>query len=530
MSAPERNAGPRFIHILVLATLLWGGGYVFRDLWEPDEARYAYVAREMRQSGDPSMLTRHGEPYAHKPPLMFWLINLFAFATGGHIGSVAARLPSLLGAVLALWATAGLARRWAGGEAAWPTIAVLGTSYLFYFQGSMGQIDALLCGLEMMALWCLFRYNDERRAWLPAAAYAFMGLGILAKGPVGFLVPLGAYIAGTAAAGERDRLKRWHFAWGPLLTLAFPAAWLLWAFLAGAPEAYLRELLFAQNVERAAGSFGHAQPFYYFLPHFLGEFMPWTPFLLPAWAVLREKPLLRRRLLAWGLFVIVFFSFSASKRNMYILLAYPAAALMVGTAAASFGRRHRWAGMTAAGLAVLLGLTLTGAAFAPKAPIGPVRLLPIGLFLLGGGLWLWRRLRADGPATPRLLALAAAFAFFELYAGAVLLPALNPMKTPWELAAAAKRNLRPGDRLWLFRMNGEIHALYAGVPGTKIDDPDELRRMAGHRGPGGLAVFEAKDWKELDPSIQAMFAPHPFRMGGKQLVWAEIIGSGPPLK
>jgi 4-amino-4-deoxy-L-arabinose transferase-like glycosyltransferase len=523
MTRTDRIAGPRLWHLLALAVLLWGGGYLARDLWEPDEARYAYVAREMRESGNYSMLTRHGEPYAHKPPLMFWLINLAAFAAGGHIGSVAARLPSLFGAVLALWATAALARRWAGEAAAWPAVAVLGTSYLFYFQGSMGQIDALLVGLQMTALGCLFRSDDEGRRWLPGAAYVLMGLAVLAKGPVGFIVPLGAYIAATAAAGEGARLKRWHFAWGPLVTLAFPAAWLLWASLAGAPESYIRELLFSQNVERAAGSYGHAQPFYYFIPHFIGEFMPWTLFLVPAWTALQEKPLLRRRLAAWGLFVIVFFSVSASKRNLYILLAYPAAAILVGAAFDRFLRRDRWAGMAAAGLAVLIGLGLVGAAFSPRVPFGALRLVPIGVVMFAAGAWLFGRIRAEGPSRTRLLALAALFAGFEMYAGAVLLPALDPLKTPWELAEAAQTKLGRGDRLWLYRMNGEIHAYYAGIPGMRVDDPEELRRMAGRRGQGGMAVFEAKDWEALDPSIKAMFEGHPFRMGGKNLVWAEVV-------
>lgn len=526
MKAPDPRSGPRFIHILALSAMLWSGGYLMRDLWDPDEARYAYVSWEMRERGDYSMLTRHGEPYAHKPPLMFWLINLFALATGGPIGSVAARLPSLLGAVLALWATARLAGRWAGGEAAWPSVAVLGTAYLFWWQGSTGQIDALLCGLEMMALWCLFRYNDEGIRWLPAAAYAFMGLGILAKGPVGFLVPLGAYIAGTWAAGERSKLKRWHFAWGPLITLAFPAAWLLWAFLAGAPESYLRELLFAQNVERAAGSYGHAQPFYYFIPHFIGEFLPWTLFMVPAWPALKEKPLLRRRLLAWGLFVVVFFSLSASKRQLYILLSYPAAAIFVGAAFGRFQRRDRWAGMGVAGLLVLLGLALAGGGFHPRVPIGPGRLLPIGIVLLAAGAWLFHRFGVEGPARPRLFALAMVFAVFEGYTGAVLLPALNPLKTPVELAAAARQQLGPGDRLVLYKLNGEIHAYYAGVLGRRIDDPDQLGWYAAQRGRGGLVVFEQRDWDGLDPSIHKLFRPHPFQVGGKRLVWAEVSEDG----
>ena len=137
--------------IALLALVLWGGQYVRRDLWEPDEARYAYVAREMRETGCWFVPHRNGEIYGHKPPLMFWMINASSVLTGGHITSVSTRLPSLAGAILALWAATALAAAWFGTRAAWRTLFVLMTSYLFWQQGSMGQIDALLCGLQMAA-------------------------------------------------------------------------------------------------------------------------------------------------------------------------------------------------------------------------------------------------------------------------------------------------------------------------------------------------------------------------------------------
>ncbi len=111
---------PACWHLVLLAALLWGGEYLRRDLWEPDEARYAYVAREMAQDGHWLVPHRSGEYYAHKPPLLFWLINLASRATGLPIGRIPVRLPGFFAGVLALWSTARLAERWAGTKAAWP--------------------------------------------------------------------------------------------------------------------------------------------------------------------------------------------------------------------------------------------------------------------------------------------------------------------------------------------------------------------------------------------------------------------------
>ncbi|HUP43615.1 MAG TPA: hypothetical protein VM599_10445, partial [Thermoanaerobaculia bacterium] len=59
-----------------LAALLYLPGLGNHALWNPDEARYAEVAREMRLFGDWLVPRLNGEVYAHKPPLLFWLIDL----------------------------------------------------------------------------------------------------------------------------------------------------------------------------------------------------------------------------------------------------------------------------------------------------------------------------------------------------------------------------------------------------------------------------------------------------------------------
>jgi 4-amino-4-deoxy-L-arabinose transferase-like glycosyltransferase len=72
LNSLTRSIPPLWLLVL-LALALWGGEFARRGLWEPDEARYAYVAREMRQGGHWFVPHINGVPYPDKPPLMFWL-------------------------------------------------------------------------------------------------------------------------------------------------------------------------------------------------------------------------------------------------------------------------------------------------------------------------------------------------------------------------------------------------------------------------------------------------------------------------
>lgn len=523
--------------LIVLVLAVWGGEYLRRDLWEPDEARYAYVAAEMRDTGNQLVPHRNGEVYAHKPPLMFWLIQAGARFTGGSINGVAARFPSFIGGLLILWSLARLARRWYGPEVETPAVLCLAATYIFWRQVGMGQIDALLCGLEISALYLLFTAEEgpgpAPLRW--AGAWIAMGLAILAKGPVGLLVPLGVYLCGSFAAGEGRRLRRAHWFWGLPLALAIPGAWLLAIVLNGAPEGYLHQLLFEQNIDRAAGGLGHRQPFYYFAAYFPLDFLPWSLFLpacLAAWKFRTETRPQDRRLVAWILFVLLFFSLSPSKRNLYTFLAYPAAVLLVAATAPTFSRVQRawliipaWIWM---GLLSILGLAACGAWAVPKLPFSGLILIPLGLALLASAVWLFRsRMELNSHPTRWMIRLAVIFLGFECYVGALVFPALDHLKTPDELAVAAHRQIPPDGRLILFRIDGEILALYAERRGLRVDTPDALL-LAMNQQKRGIAVFQRRAWNEIKSQIPIPFTEFPFSMGNKKMVWIEFDSPGSP--
>lgn len=519
---------PRLVHLAILAALLWGGEYLRRDCWEPDEARVAYVSREMAQDGHWLVPHRHGEYYAHKPPLLYWLINLFSFATTLPVGRLTVRLPGFFAGLLTLWATARLAERWAGAKAAWPAALTLMTIYLFWHEIGFARPDGLLLGWTTGALGLLFWNDDEPAPWKPALAWIVMGLGILTKGPVGLIVPAGAYATARLAAGEARLLWKSHWLWGPLLALALPAIWLGLVWWTGAPEGYLRELLIGQNLERAAGELGHLQPFYYYLPSVATNWMPWT-LALPAAALIlfrdpERRPLLRR-LGGWIGFIMLFFSLFSTKRNVYVLGAAPAFAILVGSAwpdldAVTF-RWARFARGAFLALLLLAGLGLLAASFWPELPIAGWTLWPVGLVALAGGAALWREARWSTPPTFFLLA-ALVWLVCEAAVGLFVYPAVNPLKTPGALARAVQERL-PADRpLLLYAMNGELLAYHSNRRGAAVRTPEDLF-AAMRRDRRGFAVFEKHvfdAWPSGAPRLTGV--SREFRSGSKRYVWLEF--------
>lgn len=531
---PARVRVRGFILVALLGVLLWGGEYLRRDLWEPDEARYAYIAREMRDSGRWFMPQRHGEYYAHKPPLMFWLINLSASVfTGGKINAVSARLPSLAGSIISLWVVWQLMLRWKDRDAAVRAVLVLMTSFLFWYEGGMGQIDALLCGLEMLAMYFLIT-SEGAGIWRPMAAYTAMGLAVLAKGPVGFIVPLGAYICATIGGGRREELRAHHWFWGPLVMLAFPGLWLLLAWLTGAPDGYFNELIFKQSSSRVLEGTGHNQGFHYFLWHFPLEFLPWTLCVPAAWIVLGqdgEDKALRRSLLAWVVFVIGLFSLFTDKRQLYVLFAMPPAAMLVASGWIGDGWASRkWARVLAGVATAILGvmgavLVVCGvpglvSAVAGRLPFAQQVLLPSGFALLAGSAVCAVMLKFRHLTAKWHVGLAGALLVNQFCIAQFVYPALNPSKAPYAIAEAAKRHIPDGGKLLIYKVNGEILALYAGCPGLRVRSDEELLREIGSRG-RGMVVFEVDDWKTAGAKVRAALTErHVFRMGNKKIVWA----------
>ena len=436
MSLAER------LGLLLLGLLLFLPGIGGRDLWNPDEPRYAEVAREMRLSGDWLVPHLNGKIYAEKPPLLFWLIGAASFATGG-VDEVSARIPSLLAAIAALFFLFGIARRLFDRRIAWGAVLAFATAGRILWQARVGQIDMLLLALVSLAMYGFVRGWTEKRPGFHRLFFAAAGLATLAKGPVGLLPPLFSVLLFIFLSGERHRWRELRIGSGLLIWAAIVLLWLVPAAISGG-EPYLETLLYKQNVQRFADPWHHFQPFWYYLTTIPADFFPWSFFLPGAlWLGWRRSTGNERQgyffALSWLVATTLFFSLSPAKRTVYVLQMFPALALLVALLFAEVEKsRHlrRWLLVPAALLAALFALVpLALPRFAEKqeelATLGPglvwiVAASAVALAAAALGLFA-------GAVTGRVVAagasLAAGMGLVSCVAGFVLLPRFDPVKS-----------------------------------------------------------------------------------------------------
>ena len=520
-----------------LAVLLPGIGS--RDLWNPDEPRYAEVAREMLE---PPLELEHflvprlnGETYTHKPPLHFWTIALFGALRGG-VDEVATRLPSLfagIGAVLVVFA---LGARLFDRATAWLAAPIFLTSALVMWNGRVGQIDMTLTFLELLAIlcWARTRFGSSggaarsggARAYLPF--FACTGFATLAKGPVGLVVPLLAVILFLVFERDRAGIAELRLGRGLLLWAAIVLAWFgpaVW--MAG--RSYFDALVLDQTLSRYAGATYHPKPWHYYFQTLPGTFAPWT-LLAPvaiyaAFRHSRTEPWSRqsqavRFLLIWIASTFVFFSLSGGKRTVYLLaLSAPLAML---TARGVLVIRDRWPRYRAAFLASAAALLLLFAvlvaavpAAADDLPEGTISagtitelqlVAALPLIAVAAGLWFAARRRPD-----LLIACLATGLGLAMSVTAVrLLPSGDAFKSARALSRDLVQWAEPDepyaiypvpDAAFLFYTQRFAVDLHGGTQVHDQGDEEALRRFVARDDRNVWLLIERDNLDALDPPL-----------------------------
>jgi 4-amino-4-deoxy-L-arabinose transferase-like glycosyltransferase len=507
--------------VLALATLLFVWNLWAYDLWAPDEPYFAEGAREMVVDGEWLVPHVNGTVTTDKPPLFFWLIALFSLPAG-EVSSLSARLPSALAALGTVALTLRLGRRLVGERAAVLGGLVLVTAELFWNEARSCQIDALLCLLEMVALtaFALFRAGawEGRRAGL--VFWTACSLAVLAKGPVGLLVPLG--IALVTLAWDRDLAAWRRFAplAGPGVFLAVVGVWAAIATVGGGGDYSVWQAFRQHVLERAVAGMHHARPPWYFVGALPLRLLPWSV-LLPAALLLgwrRRGESGHRFLLAAGAFVLAFFSIPAEKRGLYVLPAFPFLALLTGSLLdAHWPRREgsselpaqdaphlRWITvplalvgllLTAAGLAALAGMaagTDVGPELARRAGLDDSVLAPgeleratlaLALVLLAGGAAAtWAGLA--GRVRAAALATAATVAGAYLTATTLAYPALDPTRSARAFALEVRERTAAsraaGHRVAAFAAGNLPEPLAFYSDGVYCREIDRTRELIAH--------------------------------------------------
>lgn len=327
-------------------------------VWVPyidtTEPRYAEIARLMSLSGDwVTPWFEPGVPFWGKPPLSFWLQALSIKLFG--LSEWVARLPAWVVTAVTLWPIHTLARAWAGRRAAAAAVLIYATCALPYLMAGAVLTDPFLAlGTTLfMAGLILPQWH-----WRLLAAVG-LAIGLLAKGPLALVIVAGPAVMCLLAYRRRVwpaiSARGWLVGFVVVASLAVP-----WYVIAESrTPGFWDYFLLGEHVQRFLQSgwsgdlYGtaHRQAIGVIWLDWLVATLPWSPLALAMHAAaLRHRRgrvallrLIRRPmtgyLIAWALFVPLFFTLSRNILWTYVLPALPAFAILMGRALVLVGRR-----------------------------------------------------------------------------------------------------------------------------------------------------------------------------------------------
>lgn len=361
LSAARAGAALALLSTLLLALLLphLGAGPLTRA-----EVYFLDAARGILESGDWVIPRYEGRPFFDKPILSYWLMAAAMEVFGATAGP--ARLVPVASALGLVLATAWLGTLLFERRTALASALVLATTLAFLSFARVAMSDMLLALLSTLCVGlALAAWRPGAPSWLVPLLGVVAGLGFATKGPIALLVP---GVAVLLLVAERRRLPatKAQLALAALAFLVLAFGWfgLVYARLGAEPLAYF---FLRENLQRfAAETYDVGRPLWFYLPAYLSQGLPWSPFLPIALARLLRDPdpaarSAARLLALWPLLVLVPLSLSRGKLDYYLLPLYPAVSLLLGrylAATAWTGLDRAWARVVLLAQAALVALAL----------------------------------------------------------------------------------------------------------------------------------------------------------------------------
>lgn len=494
----------------LLAILLSIGAIIFlfnlgaRDLWEPDETRFAVIAREMREGGNWILPHLNREIYAEKPPLYFWLINLFIFFMGEDSEFVN-RLPSTLSGLTTVILTFFFGKRLFNQTVGFLSSLVIATCIFFPVISRWMMLDPLLTLFFVLALYYFYLgyEEDEKRKRHYLLAGLFMGFGVLTKGPVAYLaIPI--FFIFTSF--QKNLKKFWcrDLLWSFFLSVIIVMIWWVPACWIGGRD-YINWILFKQAVGTyvEGGKHFHPKSLAFYFIRFPIEFFPWIVFLPNSFIFGLRKQNGKRKeflfLFLWFIFIFLFFTFSKGKKDNYLLPLYPASAMMVGMVwdyGLNFlkGKKGFILGLTLLAFLIFIGFIILLSGIPQKFYPTLIEFQKIGLsifFYLTIGTFLALLLFIGERRWASFISLVLVFTIFHLHISFSLPRELNTQRSMKLFSERILKRMNLGEEIktYWFKSNGLIY--YTKKPYIEeINNPKRFKEVFNSSNRVFFVIFE----------------------------------------
>jgi 4-amino-4-deoxy-L-arabinose transferase-like glycosyltransferase len=494
--------------LFVVCFVAWFPGFFTLPPLDRDESRFAQATKQMLETGD-FIDIRFGSGVRYKKPAgIHWLqsVPTALFNNEARTEIWTYRVPSFIGAFVALVLMFWLMRAFASRETAFLGALILGVTVLVTAEAKIAKTDAVLLATVLATQGVLIRaYLSFRNATAPPSmklaliGWAAFGVGVLIKGPILPAVLFVTIVGISLFDWERPRwFKTLHPWWGLLLAAVIVLPWGIAIGIESSGLFYEKSLGEDFAAKIASGQETHGAPPGYYTALVSFSFWPATLLLFPAiaYGIIHRKDPVVRYLLAWAAACWLMFEATPTKLPHYILPAYPALAFLGAVWLTSSAQNEaRWLGIARRASIViyaLVGLFFAYLiAFAPNHfGYGSTWWLHVGgalgaLAVVAAAVWAWRGARVQA-----VLAAGGAAAVLYAFAGFGTVPRLQELWLSPRLVAVATKYMAPGDPPPVLSGYTEPSMVFLLGTETRLERGDGAGRTAAKG--GGLALIERR--------------------------------------
>lgn len=319
------------------------------NVMDIDAAQYAEISREMKETGSYLQIFDRGRDYLDKPPFLFWASAASMSVFG--VNNLGFKLPSILFALWALYATYRLARRLYGENIGRLAALVLGVCQGMFLMTNDIRTDTILMSWVITAVWLLREWEVQRKLKYLILGFGAVAFGMMTKGPIALMVPIFCFATDWALKRNWKMFFRWEYLIGLVVMgiLLLPMSIGLYQQFDMHPEKIVNDVpgatsgieffYWSQSFGRITGEskWNNGAGIDFLMLNMLWSFLPWILLFLTA-LVGNVATLVKQRFrlqenqewLTTGGFILSYLALGSSKFQLphYIFVAFPFAAIM----------------------------------------------------------------------------------------------------------------------------------------------------------------------------------------------------------
>lgn len=454
---------------------------LFIDIMNIDAAQYACISFEMASTNSYLEVKEFGYDYLDKPPLLFWLSSLSIKLFGTT--NFAYKLPSFLFLLASLYAVYKFTLLYYSEKIAKNAVLILATTQAYFLITNDVRTDSLLTSCTIISIWLFSEYFKNRKLTNFIWGSVFVGLGMLAKGPIAaiaVLLPIGINL--MYQQKWRDVFNfRWFLALLIICLVLFPMSYGLYTQFDAQPEKGKSGLYFyywLQSFGRITGEnvWNNGLPWHFFLGSSIWDFFPWIVPLYVALffkisTVLKIKIKVPEITTLVGL-ISIFLMLSLSKYKLphYIFVTFPFAAIIVAHYLSNLEMKtwKRWKIIYYFfGLLIIAIFILYQLFFFTEFNIWVVVSILLQLLIL----FYFRKIRTQN--VPELLILAVTL---NLFLSFVFYPKLLTYQADSRAAKWATTNIK-NDEVFLFDKASHAYNFYSKNSFTKVIHKTQITNL-----------------------------------------------------